>query len=213
MGPFYNGIYWSGVPTTAGWENNIIALNVFETTRTNGISGFVAFQTQPYYGSWGGVNLLTGVNYFVNNTINYPVDGSTTAALNIAGTSGYWTFTNNIINAKSLVKISAFTGTPFVFDHNNYYRISDEQWGFSYSGSDLTWTGWKAAGYGLPYGMDTDDSYYINANLRQTDSAITPISPDSVKTGGTPIEGIGNPPQDITVSGLVGLLGIDGQGF
>jgi hypothetical protein len=143
-----------------------------------------------------GANPATGMNYWVNNTINYPAGGGYGAYM--SGTSGYWTLRNNIFKSKRMISIvpSIVGTTPFTFAYNNYGH--DVNIPFNYVTAHLSFAQWKTKGF------DTLGSFIGDPLLRSSDSALTKKSP-GVKAG-TPIEGI-------TVSGGVGLPGIDDKAF
>jgi len=195
-GAYLPSIYISGIPdqTYGGIENNIFALNVIQSTITSKCG--TGFQVNMYS---TGVNTAQNVNYWVNNIINLPTQVNY-VGISMSGKSGYWTFRNNIITSRILVKVGTFTGTPFVFDHNNYHS-NDDTWGFQVGNHALTFTQWKSN-----YSFDTTASAMQDPRLNRSNSGITILSPSQCKTGGTPIEGV-------TVMSGVGQFGIDGRAF
>jgi hypothetical protein len=145
-------------------------------------------------------NLATGMNYWVNNTINYAngAGGEGDSALFMRYTDpGYWTFKNNIIVAPAAVNTYSNGTTKNTFDHNNYYNT--ESYPFTYYTADKTFTQWKA----LSANFDNIGSFVADPKLG-TDSALTANSPG--RNAGTPVEGI-------TVISGVGQPGIDGKAF
>ena len=205
-GIYVPAIYISGTPTAPGGiENNIYALNVLKATTFNYLSA--PFQINMY----AGANPATGVNYFINNTIDYPYSLGYHAIDMTYGTSGYWTYKNNIATCGRAVSIGLFTGTPFVFDHNNYYCGNGNS--FRYDVSDMIFAQWQTNAYGQG-NLDATGSAMQDPKLRASDSAITSLSPGTSSTGviggGTTIGSITGI-TGITAWPMTGVLAIDGK--
>jgi hypothetical protein len=190
IGGYDLALYVIGNPPNSA-QGNIIACNVLQSNIGYYPDCYALFIKIPS-------NSASGINYLCNNTINYSV---LTSGIYIPGPdSGKWTIENNIVSTTRWVSMvgTVTTKSDYIFSYNNYYSTSGSP--FYYSGSSRTFAFWKA----LAATWDNTGSFVGDPLLNASDSSLTATSPG--KNAGTPIEGI-------TVSGGVGLIGIDDKAF
>ena len=131
-GHFYPSIYISTAKDFKGFENNVIAYNVlyYGLSSKNHISfGLNSASDNP----------LTGVNYFINNTIYNRTAG---VGISIGNKmNGTWVIRNNIVKSSKVANISANNNTGrLAFDHNIYQAA---KWGFQVDTSGMEFTTWE----------------------------------------------------------------------
>ena len=136
------------------------------------------------------------MNYFVNNTINYPNGWGMIKIITIDN-SGNWTIKNNILVSSDPVYYFSGSVSHETIDYNNYYSLTSTP--FNNDG----WTNWKNAG-------NDAQGFVQNPKLRASDSALTTLSPTAVKSGGITIGSITGI-TGITAWPMTGVLAIDGN--
>jgi hypothetical protein len=136
-GHFSPDIYVSGYSGYAGFYNNTFAYNQLHYTGNdaNQLSFSARFLSN---------NLLTGTNYFINNTISNDNAGS---AISVTWYNiGNWVFRNNIVNSHGVFFVNnQYNGGNIVADHNIYN--SDINALFQIGNSAMTFASWQQNGY------------------------------------------------------------------
>ena len=129
---------------------------MFEYYGIDDAGGYYAFNTVM---GTNNPNRATGMNYWINNTVNYPMGHS--IGLQMDSQMGNWTFKNNITSANT-VEYNIGTITSFAFDYNSYY--STNSWYFNDNGNGSTLSQWKTNHSTFDAHSNFGNPLFISAN-------------------------------------------------